>query len=174
MRRGNSVDRPTGWISDKLRKTTCLSREFLIGNPFVVSGRKSFQIDKSPAMGIWPRGLSHDRGDLGCLARLAKEAGYRADELAARLQVSTRLLRRVFQDDLGISLKSWLVEARAVEIRRLLLGRESIAEIAASVGFSHPKEMAREFRKIHGMTPSDYRNHQRNPYLDQADDVRTP
>jgi AraC-like DNA-binding protein len=46
---------------------------------------------------------------------------------------------------------------RSLEVRRRLLGNESIREIAYSVGFSHAKELAREFGKVYGVTPSTYR-----------------
>lgn len=105
----------------------------------------------------WPRGMSPTRGDLGCLAGHAKAGGYRAEELAARLGVTPRTLRREFKDSFGMSLKRWLVDLRSIEVRRRLLGNESIREIACSVGFSHAKELAREFRKVYGVTPSSYR-----------------
>ena len=109
------------------------------------------------ASGIgWPRGYCAVRGDLGCLARHAKAAGYRADGLADRLGVAPRLLRRAFQDAFGIALKNWLVQVRSVEVRHRLRGAESVSEIAESVGFSHGKELSREFHKIYQVTPTAY------------------
>jgi AraC-like DNA-binding protein len=111
------------------------------------------------ASGIgWPRVFCGLRGDLGCLAAHAKAAGYRADELARRFGVSSRTMRREFKASLGLSLKKWLADLRALEVRRRLLGNESIQEIASSVGFSHPKELAREFQSIYQVTPSEYRS----------------
>ena len=115
----------------------------------------------------WPRGYCPVRGDLGCLANLAKAAGYRADGLAGNLNVAPRLLRRVFKDAFGIALKTWLVQVRSVEVRRRLLGDESIEEIATSVGFSRSKERAREFGTIYGVTPTEFRVRERNAYQDK-------
>jgi hypothetical protein len=54
-----------------------------------------------------------------------------------------------------------LVRVRSEEATRRLLGSESIEEIALSIGFSHSKELAREFRKVHGVTPLVYRIRER-------------
>jgi AraC-like DNA-binding protein len=110
------------------------------------------------ASGIgWPHGHCAVRGDLGCLANHAKAIGYRADGLAERLGVAPRILRRAFHDAFGIALKNWLAQVRAVEVRHRLRGSESIKEIALSVGFSHAKELSREFHKIYEVTPTEFR-----------------
>ena len=114
------------------------------------------------ASGIgWPRGHCALRGDLGCLANHAKAIGYRAERLADRLGVAPRLLRRAFQDAFGIAIKNWLVQVRSVEVRHRLRGAESVSEIATSVGFSHGKELSREFHKIYQVTPTAYRLRER-------------
>lgn len=109
----------------------------------------------------WPHAHCRVRGDLGCMAAHARISGYRAEELAFRLSVSSRELRRVFRDSLGVQLKKWLMELRILEVRRRLLGAESIQEIALSVGFSHAKELAREFRRFYHITPSLFRRSRR-------------
>ena len=114
------------------------------------------------ASGIgWPRGHCALRGDLGCLASHAKAIGYRADGFADRLGVAPRVLRRAFHDAFGIALKHWLVQVRAVEVRHRLRGWESIKEIARSVGFSHAKELSREFHTIYQVTPTEFRLRER-------------
>ena len=114
------------------------------------------------ASGIgWPRGYCAVRGDLGCLASHARETGYRAAGLADRLDVAPRMLLRAFRDAFGIALKNWLVQVRSVEVRHRLRGFESIKEIAESVGFSHAKELSREFHEIYQMTPTKFRLRER-------------
>ena len=119
--------------------------------------RPLFRIVPATVGCSWPRGFCSHRGDLGCLAEHAQAAGYRAQGLVESLGVMPRELRRVFKETLGIAVKNWLVQVRTVEVIRRLRGSESIQEIALSVGFSHAKELAREFRKVHGMTPMVYR-----------------
>jgi len=128
---------------------------------FLMLPLKEFEIVTFTSGIGWPRGRCAVRGDLGCLAKHAKAAGYRVDDLAARLGVSPRNLRREFKDSFGKVLKNWLVELRELEVRRRLLGNESIQEIAYSVGFSHAKELAREFIKVYGVKPSIYRARER-------------
>jgi AraC-like DNA-binding protein len=81
--------------------------------------------------------------------------------MAEALGIPDRELRRIFHSEFGIQLKRWVSEVRAVEVRIRLRGSESIAEISASSGFSHPKELAREFRRSYGVTPSEYRKRER-------------
>lgn len=102
------------------------------------------------------------RGDLGSLAAHARKAGYRADGVAEEFGVTPRMLRRLVAHLGGTSFKKWMVGLRLIEVRQRLLGDESIAEIADSVGFSHSKELAREFKKAHGETPSAYRKRERS------------
>jgi AraC-like DNA-binding protein len=117
----------------------------------------------------WPHAWCSLRKDLGCLAAHAKKAGFRTAELAERLGTSTRALRRECRNSLGLSLKDWLVQVRLVEARTRLRGNESIGEIAWSLGFSHTKELSREFRKLHGATPSEFRAKARAASLSHPD-----
>ncbi len=119
--------------------------------------RRHPQIIPHPSGSGWPRIWCEDHGDLGCLFEHAKAAGFRVDCLADRLHCCVRCLGSEFLRSLGISAKQWLMQARSIECQHRLRGNESIAEIAYSVGFSHPKELSREFMKIHKISPSDYR-----------------
>lgn len=109
----------------------------------------------------WPHAWCAVRKDLGCLAGLARRSGFRTDLLAEHLGISTRTLRREFKNALGLCLKDWLVQVRLIEVRIRLRGDESIGNIALSVGFSHPKELSREFTKGYGLTPSEFREKER-------------
>jgi AraC-like DNA-binding protein len=119
--------------------------------------RRHPRIIPHPSGSGWPRIRCEDHGDLGCLFEHAKAAGFRVDCLADRLHCCARCLGSEFLRSLGISAKQWLMQARSIECKHRLRGNESIAEIAYSVGFSHPKELSREFMKIHKISPSDYR-----------------
>jgi AraC-like DNA-binding protein len=69
-------------------------------------------------------------------------------------------LRAEFRKNIGFPLKKWLIQARALEVRRRLNGSEGIKEIALSVGFSHSKELSREFKRIYNITPSEFRKNE--------------
>ena len=123
--------------------------------------RPHFTIVPNPAVPGWPGICCSVRGDLGCLFKHAKTVGYRADSLAGSLDLCPSVLRREFQKAFGMSLKNWLVAARSVEVRRRLRGSESIEDIAISVGFSHSKELSREFKKVYQVKPSVFRIRER-------------
>lgn len=88
----------------------------------------------------------------------AKAAGFRVNALAESLGLSERLLRDAFRSQTGLPLKTWIATVRDAEVVRMLEELKTIQEIAAAVGFSHPKELSREFKRIHGILPSTYRN----------------
>lgn len=121
----------------------------------------SFKVIQDPADAATYRGHCPVRGDLGCLKILARRTGYRVGALADQLGVSIRTVQRAFQKKLGIPVKTWIVESRLVDICERLDEGKSIKEISCDVGFSHSKQIAREFRKTHGMTPSKYRRAER-------------
>jgi AraC-like DNA-binding protein len=123
---------------------------------------QKFSILPNPDGPGWPRATCAIRGDLGCLAKHAKAVGYRAEALADCLGVTPRELRRVFKDTFGITVKDWLVQVRSVEVRVRLRGDECIEGIAKSVGFSHSKDLAREFQTIYSVTPMSYRRRERS------------
>jgi AraC-like DNA-binding protein len=105
----------------------------------------------------WPHCHCPRRGDLGSLVAHARSAGYCAERIADSLGICIRTLRAEFQGNYGIPLKKWLIEIRTIEVRKRLVAGERIKEIALSMGFSHGKELSREFRAIHGVTPTEYR-----------------
>jgi AraC-like DNA-binding protein len=111
------------------------------------------------------RGRCSVRGDLGDLAHHAQASGFRAEGFAGRIGVSSRVLRRIFRKTFGVSIKNWMVRVRTDDVLRRLLGGESIHDIASAVGFSHAKELSRDFRKVHGVTPTAYRIRERAALL---------
>lgn len=123
--------------------------------------------------GRWPHAHCRKRGDLGCLGEYAKAAGFRANSLAEILGLPERLLRDAFRSQTGLPLKTWIATVRDAEVVRMLEELKTIQEIADAVGFSHPKELSREFKRIHGILPSTYRNrkikglpdHQPHPFI---------
>jgi AraC-like DNA-binding protein len=85
-----------------------------------------------------------------------------ASEVAAVHHISVRSLHRLFQQH-GVTVRSWIRGQRLEHCRRDLadpLKRHvPIHAIAAHWGFPHAADFTRAFRAVHGITPSDYRNH---------------
>lgn len=81
----------------------------------------------------------------------------RVAELADAVNMSTRALQRLCVHRTGLSPK-WLIQRRRLQDAALALreGRMSVADVAASLGYSDQAHLAREFKAVVGRTPSDY------------------
>ncbi|AJO78391.1 helix-turn-helix domain-containing protein [Pseudomonas sp. MRSN 12121] len=79
-------------------------------------------------------------------------------ELAACCGCSELRFLRDFSRAIGMTPHAWLVEVRVQAARRLIeRGDLPLAAIALETGFAHQSHMGSAFRKILGMTPSQYR-----------------
>ncbi len=77
---------------------------------------------------------------------------------AARL--SPFHLTRVFKKAMGMSPHQYLVQVRVNSARALLrsgAGRQSLAEVAAAVGFADQSHLTRQFKRVFGLTPKQVR-----------------
>lgn len=90
------------------------------------------------------------------LTQIAREGGYRMSNLCARVGVSERHLRRVFEEGIGISPKEWLRQERMVVARNLLRHGSPIKEVAMDLGFSTAKMFSRDFLSFYGVRPTDF------------------
>jgi AraC-like DNA-binding protein len=81
----------------------------------------------------------------------------RVADLAAAMNMSTRALQRLCLHRTGLSPK-WLIQRRRLQDAALSLreGRCSIADVAATLGYSDQAHLSREFKVVIGQTPSDY------------------
>jgi len=81
--------------------------------------------------------------------------GLTVDELAEAVHVSPTQLRRLFHAARGLSPKQALTAWRIEEAGRLLaLGKWSVREVAAKVGFSSLPRFSAAFKKATGQPPS--------------------
>jgi len=87
------------------------------------------------------------------------EAFRTMDEAAAIAGVPVSTLRRHFKEATGRSLKQFHLEARVNRARDLLAANPlfSLAAVAERVGFSDEYHLSRVFKKMTGVTPSEYR-----------------
>ena len=79
-------------------------------------------------------------------------------QIADELGVSERYVRKLFKDELGITITDYL-NAYRVEAAKELLGHEEekVSRIHLKVGFSSSQYFATVFRKIVGMSPREYK-----------------
>jgi AraC-like DNA-binding protein len=98
----------------------------------------------------------HDARDL-LLSRLADPPSLA--EVASAVGTNDFALKRNFKAVFGQPVYAYLLALRLSEARRLLLyTRDTVKEIAAAVGYSHPNHFSTAFRRSFGVSPAEYRN----------------
>ena len=81
-----------------------------------------------------------------------------ADDVSRAVAVSERTLRRLFQDTLWLSWRTFLLHARMLRAMALLAAPgQSVQETASAVGFDSLSSFTRAFAQFCGETPSTYR-----------------
>jgi AraC family transcriptional regulator len=86
------------------------------------------------------------------------EGNLRLNELACEAGLSTSHFIRSFRQSTGKTPYQFLLDWRVQKAQTLMRNpRASLTEVAKSSGFANQHHMARIFRSVTGMTPSDYR-----------------
>jgi AraC-like DNA-binding protein len=81
------------------------------------------------------------------------------NELAEKLNINANYLSGLFKAHEGISLSRYILEEKICRAKNLLAySQYSYIEIAAYLGFSSQSHFIRQFKKITGYTPKEYRN----------------
>ena len=79
------------------------------------------------------------------------------EEIAAAIHVSANYLTKLFQEHLGFSLHAYVLNQRVEKAKSLLYGEPiSITEVAYRCGFSGIHVFSKTFKRIVGMTPSEF------------------
>ena len=95
---------------------------------------------------------------IDCIERNLAD-GITVEELADKLNITRKELDKVFSTVLNISPKKYIIQVRINKaLTALRKTNKSIAEIAKSVGYANQFYFAKEFKRITGKTPSEYRN----------------
>lgn len=78
--------------------------------------------------------------------------------LAAQFFINKTYLSEMFKEQYGIALKDYLVSVRITEAKRLLRFTEKTTEeIATMVGINGAAYFSRMFKRVEGVTPTEYR-----------------
>jgi transcriptional regulator GlxA family with amidase domain len=96
------------------------------------------------------------------------------DELAHKLDLSTRQLERLFKAETGKAPQAYAKQVRLRTAAWLLTSSDkTVADIASSCGFSDASHLGREFRKQFGLPPMMYREQRGTAAPDDAASVAT-
>jgi transcriptional regulator GlxA family with amidase domain len=91
------------------------------------------------------------------------------DELAHKLDLSTRQLERLFKAETGKAPQAYAKQVRLRTAAWLLTSSDkTVADIASSCGFSDASHLGREFRKQFGLPPMMYREQGGAPDAQEA------
>ncbi len=121
---------------------------------------------------IWRIGETHDdrEGQSQLVSKAAAILRHRVSEnvsvsdVAAELGYSRGYLHTAFRREMGMPPSDY---QRRLRLRiccdRLAESRDSVTDIAHSLGFSSSQHLSKVFRAYHGITPSDYRKQHQSP-----------
>ena len=83
---------------------------------------------------------------------------FSVSELAEYLNISTRHLNNIIDDELGISAKSFIDIRKAKQASKLLLETDlNLQQISEQLGFSDHNNFNRFFKRVEGMSPGSFR-----------------
>lgn len=87
----------------------------------------------------------------------------RIDELAGTLSVSESRLSHCFRQEMGVSLKTWILRRKIEEAKKILKQGLSVAAAADALSFSSATHLSTTFRRITGLSPREYLRTSGNP-----------
>jgi AraC family transcriptional regulator len=130
--------------------------EFLTGELAIELARFCLEVDERPATG----------GLAGWRLRLIEErlsedpTSPSLAELAELCNISVRQLTRGFKVSRGCSIGDYIESRRIEAAKRLLVAGENVKTIAFTMGFSSPSSFTFAFRRVVGISPSQFRQRQ--------------
>lgn len=86
-----------------------------------------------------------------------EQGGFGLEEMADHFAMSVSTLRRRLQDATGVAPKSYIQAIQMQRACNLLDSGLQIADVAMQCGFSEPGSFTRTFKRVLGLTPSQYR-----------------
>ena len=88
-----------------------------------------------------------------------REENVRVEDICRAFGYSKSFLSRLFREHTGTSLAAYAAEKKMERARELIReGNLNFTQIAAALSFEDPQYFSRSFKKICGMTPTEYKN----------------
>lgn len=83
----------------------------------------------------------------------------KAQDIASTFGYNEKYLSRMFKTLTGLTLKQYILQQKVEDANRYLAETEmTISEIAFSLGFTDPHNFMKLYKKVMGLTPTEYRN----------------
>jgi len=113
---------------------------------------------RSEAFGANPQASPIDRRVQRVLRAIEADPSCEIQDLAQLVGLSSSRLSHLFKAATGVSLQSFLADARLQRAVELLLSTDmAVKEISYHVGYRHAPSFVRAFRNKVGASPNDYR-----------------
>ncbi|MTI12961.1 helix-turn-helix domain-containing protein [Sansalvadorimonas verongulae] len=77
--------------------------------------------------------------------------------LSSKANLSEFHFQRIFRQSFGVSPAKWILERRISMVKELLSESVDIRAVSHQCGFSDQSHMTRQFKKMTGLTPNEYR-----------------
>ena len=87
---------------------------------------------------------------------LAKQSGFKASVLAAKLNVSRWALHRHTKKLFGQSPQDWLNERRLILAAEMLKDCDSIKWLAGELGYKNESHFYHQFKRRYGLSPTEF------------------
>lgn len=78
------------------------------------------------------------------------------EDVAKRLNISSRTLSRRFQRETGLRFSDWVRQAKLLEALQQLAAGNSVIDVALALGYESPSAFSAMFRRSLGVSPSEY------------------
>lgn len=93
----------------------------------------------------------------------------RVEEIAERMHLDRRYLSRLFRQKTGQTVQGYLLSVRMQEATRFLMQGISVAETAERCGYSDAFLFSKMFKKVHGVSPANWKKQRENEKIEQKD-----
>ncbi|HEY8499003.1 MAG TPA: AraC family transcriptional regulator, partial [Clostridia bacterium] len=78
-------------------------------------------------------------------------------DIARKLNISYESFRKLFKEKKGISPHKYIIRKRIDTAKSMLLQEKTIGEIALELGYSDSFTFSKQFKKVSGVSPSQFR-----------------
>jgi AraC-like DNA-binding protein len=107
----------------------------------------------------------------GCCDVAVAERDFRLDDLARHARLSLSHFKKRFRTETGLSPRQFILRDKIEAAKRVLCHQDtSVTNLALDLGFVSSQYFATVFKRITGLTPSDYRGRGELPQPSQRSD----
>lgn len=134
----------------------------------------SLQEEISEAKNAGPSVLSLGEDAVSCIYRNYRDTNLSLSMLSEKLHVSASYLSRVIKKETKMSFSELLTKVRMETAIALLISHPQLSTLRVSedTGFKSQHYFCKVFRQYTGMTPSDYREKNRNRVYEESETMR--